>query len=213
MNLQAWSYLMEGLTKDGVDCHSMRDDLGNGNAVEWETAIFLYGLIRRINPTNIIETGRHYGLSSCMMAMALKDNYIDYPNRQPGHIYTCDPDSYNGRPEEIWAKCEVSEYITNYIGNSYSYCPKMNGPADVIFYDADHSAEALVNEFMHFSQYMSDKKIYLLWHDGRLDPREAEGIRQIKKDLIPLLTYKHMGHFAMRNFRGFDIIYLSNEDL
>ncbi|MCR4290483.1 MAG: class I SAM-dependent methyltransferase [Candidatus Scalindua sp.] len=46
----------------------------NTGSVEVEVADFLYGFIRMIKPTAILETGTHKGISAIYMAEALKDN-------------------------------------------------------------------------------------------------------------------------------------------
>ncbi len=46
----------------------------NTGSVELEVAEFLYGIIRMIKPTAILETGTHKGISAVYMAEALKEN-------------------------------------------------------------------------------------------------------------------------------------------
>ena len=46
----------------------------NTGSVEVEVAEFLYGFVRMIKPTAILETGTHKGISAAAMGLALKEN-------------------------------------------------------------------------------------------------------------------------------------------
>ena len=46
----------------------------NTGSVEMEVGEFLYGLVRMIKPTAILETGTYKGVSTALMAMALQEN-------------------------------------------------------------------------------------------------------------------------------------------
>ena len=62
----------------------------NDAGVEIETGEFLYSLIRILKPSNVLETGTHWGIGSSYMGMALKDN-------GSGHLDTVEfiPEIYN----------------------------------------------------------------------------------------------------------------------
>lgn len=62
---------------------STRDE----QSAEDEVSEFLYGLIRLIKPSVVIETGCYEGDTTEAMAIALKDNNF-------GKLYACDIDSY-----------------------------------------------------------------------------------------------------------------------
>lgn len=210
MNLEAWKILMEGSTPDGVDNHSVAPEYGNGSAIEQETSIFLYGLVRRLHPAIIFETGTNWGYSSACLALGLVDAAKDYPN-QLGHLYTVDSSGYDGKPEALWEKIGVNRVITHYVENSWS-CKPIAPWADLIFFDADHSAEEIIKEFINWFPYMNVNGCWTAWHDTRLDKRAAPGIQAIldMKDLWET-KYNTVQRVHMRNFRGLDLAQFRND--
>ena len=122
MNLEKWSILLRGVTKDGVDCHSVAPEYGNGYAIELETGIFLYGFVRRLNPRLIAETGTHWGFSGACMALALEDSYLDYPNNL-GCLFSVDHMDYEKKPEHLWESLGVDDTVLHVIADSRSVMP------------------------------------------------------------------------------------------
>ena len=208
MNLQAVSILHANLQLDGESL-AASEEFGGRNSAEIETGIFLMALVRRIKPLVILQSGTHFGFSSCWMSIGLKDNWIPCPHRQPGHLYTCDVGDYDQRPEKLWQRCGVEQFATNYVIDSLKFEPPIQF-ADFIFLDADHGKQFVVDEWNHYRQYFNPMKITVAFHDSRLDPREADAISEIMAHHLP--NYRHTAHFAMRNLRGLDLITLSNEN-
>lgn len=46
----------------------------NDAGVECEVGELLYSMVRILKPARVLETGTHYGIGSCYMALALKEN-------------------------------------------------------------------------------------------------------------------------------------------
>lgn len=212
MDLNAWKILMEGSVIDGVDNHTIGDAWGGGQAVELETGLFLYSLVRRLNPTTCLETGTHWGFSAACIALALKDQHKDYPHKPHPMLYTCDPAAYDQKAEALWDKIGVSDYVYHHIGESYTWEPPCPNNVRFCWYDGDHSAKAILTEFRHFAPYYDPKRIVIGAHDVRLDRRMPTGLKQIL-DEIHLYPYKHIAHLALRNYRGADFIQMTNEPL
>lgn len=204
MDLNKLNALLQGATMDGCDCHTASIELGNGNAIEVETAIFLYGFVRRYHPAVIVETGTHFGYSSAAIASALVDAAEDYP-QQLGHLWTVDTDAYEGKPEKLWDSIGVSHAITHYVEDSrYVAAEKIPPMISLLWLDADHSAEAIIAEFENYSPFLDPNGYIVTFHDSRLDKRLDPGIEEIKR--IIRSRGQKPEHIAMRNFRGFDMI-------
>lgn len=54
--------------------HSIGFHSFNDAGIECETGEFLYGLVRILQPNNILETGTHWGIGAAYMGMGLLDN-------------------------------------------------------------------------------------------------------------------------------------------
>lgn len=219
MDLKAWKILLDGMEADGTSCTTASREYGHGNAVEVETGIFLYGLVRRYQPANILETGCHWGYSSAWMAMGLKDNRFFYPNKKANALITLDMTAYDGKPEALWEKVGVSEFIFHLIKNSEDP-ESYNGihPPECIelfWQDADHSAEAIVREFDAAAHLLSRERCIIGYHDTSLDRRMNAGVIEIIQKLIYMrenrVGWQFISHVPMRNMRGLDLIYLSQE--
>ena len=217
INLDAFRILLEGATKDGVDCYSAAEAYGNGSAIEIETGIFLYGLVRRYKPRLVLETGTHWGFSAAWIALALQDNGKDYPDFA-GHLITIDADGYNGRPKDLWKKLQLSN-ITHVIGNSED--PRtleqltLHSCIDAIWFDADHSAGAIWREYKTYHPYLNKDQALIGFHDTRLDKRMDEGVKAIVNNLYDEICdeksshkWKFIEHVPWRNLRGLDLIFL-----
>ena len=179
LQLSKLIHLTTGITADGVDCLSAPTEYGNGNAIEVESAIYLYATVLRFNPTVVVETGTHWGYSSSFILCALNDKESVYPKNR--HLYTIDSSAYEGKPEKLWANLGVSHLATHFIADSREsgHLIPNDRPIDFLWLDADHSAESVVAEWEQFAPRLNPYRALIGFHDTRLDPREAEGIKQI----------------------------------
>lgn len=218
MNLKAWEVLSSGSEPDGVNCITVSHEYGHGNAQELETALFIYGLLRREKPILCLESGTHWGFSSAVMALALKDNAACYPHLQYGHLLTIDVNDYDHRGEKLWEKIGVRDFITRFVGSSEDPAlashlgQQLPTPLSFVFFDADHAAEALWAEYNNYLPYMDKKRCIWGTHDGVLDRRLRPGIQLCVEDMKKRKIWKHVEQLSFLNLRGLDFVLLSNED-
>jgi len=92
----------------------------------------------------------------------------------------------------------------------------------------------VVAEWNAFAPFLNPKRCLVAFHDTRLDPREAVGVKRIHDRLtlgderlflpelrdamtfdtgVYLPDYKYVSLMPLRNMRGLDILFLSNEEL
>lgn len=210
MDLKAWKILMEGLTPDGIDCHSYSPALGNGSTVEFETSLLLYSLVRRFNPLTICDTGTHYGVATACMALGLKDNWVDYQHKSKGTIWTVDSTDYP-QSGPLWEKLGVREFIRKWVSDSL--VAPVPQDIDLLFLDSDHKASHIIAEWNHFAPSLNRKRALVLNHDTCLDPRSGDAMREILANrLDPILEYRLVSYLPLRNMRGIDLLMLSNEE-
>ncbi len=110
---------------DSTGRYHMADDGG----VETEVGEFLYGLIKVLQPENILETGTYTGVSALYMGAALKDN---------GHglLTTIEYERFHkDRAEKLWQKCDVSQYILCELKSSLDFQPDRQ--YELIFLDSE----------------------------------------------------------------------------
>ena len=218
MNLEVWKMLTEGAEFDGCGSTTVGVPHGNGYAIELETALFLYGLVRREQPTFVIETGTHLGFSAAVIGLALKDNSLSHPRKMEGALFSVDSGAYEGKPEALWKRCELGNIVhkvaDSEISATYEKVP--DGVVDLVWYDADHSAEAIVREYDSTFRCLNKKRCIIGWHDTKLDERMPGGIYLILEDLkkrrLNGTGWKHISHWGLRNMRGADFVMLSSED-
>lgn len=90
----------------------------NDAGVEAEVGELLYGFVRVLQPDRILETGTHWGVGSCYMAMGLKDN-------GKGELDTFEflPEIYEVAKKRFeWT--ELDSYINNYLMDVAKWKPK-----------------------------------------------------------------------------------------
>ncbi|NBW15992.1 MAG: class I SAM-dependent methyltransferase [Caulobacteraceae bacterium] len=214
MNISRFARLFDNIEKDGVDCHTVAKEHGNGNAIEAESGLLLYSMVHRFNPTTVVETGTHWGFSSACIACGLHDLESAYPRGR--RLHTIDSSAYDGKPELLWKSIGVDSMISHYIADSRTGEANLppNTVIDFLYLDADHSAESVVAEWEQLAPMLSRHRALVAFHDTRLDPREADGIKQILAgNMAPLPDYKFVGWLPIRNYRGIDFLLLSNEQI
>lgn len=218
MNLEVWKILTEGVEYDGCGSTTVGAPHGNGYAIELETALLLYGLVRREQPTFVIETGTHWGFSAAVIGLALKDNSLSHPRKMEGALFSVDSGAYEGKPEALWKRCELGNIVhkvaDSEISATYEKVP--DGVVDLGYYDADHDGPAIFREYSSTLRCLNRRRCILAWHDTSLDKRMAGGIYLILEDLKKRQQdgsgWRHISHWPMRNMRGIDLTLLSNED-
>lgn len=217
MDLNAWKILLEGCTADGTVCTTAGVPFGGGNAVECETGIFLYALMRRFQPQTVFESGSHWGFSSACMALGLKDNVKLYPRKSCGKLYTMDMNEYEGKPEALWKRIGVDNVIHLICSSEEAESYKQIDPNmkfEWVWADADHDGPAIMREFDNYLPFLSRKRCIIGFHDTSLDDRMHAGIMSILEKLTAMKEAKtgweFISHWPMRNMRGMDLIMLNN---
>lgn len=210
-------YLFAGAEWDTVQSLTARHEVGHGNAIECESALLLYALVHRYDPITVVETGTHFGFSSAAIASALADRESFQPKGRM--IHTMDMHSYDQKPEKLWDAIGVSHVVKHYIADTLEKPPRqilppLAGTVDFLWLDASHAAEDVITEFQRFAPLLNRERAIVGFHDTTLDPREAEGIRQILNGpMSPINEYKFASFVPIRNMRGIDFLFLSNEEL
>jgi predicted O-methyltransferase YrrM len=194
---------MADVTPDGVNCHTAGRQYGHGQAVEVETGMFLYGLVRRFHPRCVVETGTHLGFGTSWVACALKDNVADYSHHKVGHIYTIDVLNHDNRADELWDKLGVRKFVSRFVCRGDAWPIDLHAPIDLLWLDADHSAESIVTEFEHFKDFLADECL-IVFHDTTSDVRMDAGVREIERRLVA--SGAQTSRIALRNMRGLDLI-------
>ena len=192
--------LVSGARFDGVDSMIAADRDGQATAIELESGLLLYSLVRRMRPRVVVETGTHKGFSGAWIACALKDNHEMNVSIPAGHLHTIDANRYDGVPEHLWIELEVDRYITHYIGDSHAIPVPVSMFIDFLWLDADHSAESINAEWDYLHGRLADP-CWVAFHDTYLDARMNRGIEIIKTkaknkgltvDLLQLHSQPHL---------------------
>jgi predicted O-methyltransferase YrrM len=90
-------------------------------SLETEVGEFLYGLVRMVKPTWILETGTYHGVSASYMADALKDNKLEIGH---GGVVTLEYEPKNLEiAKELFKKLGVDPWIYAELVSSLDYVP------------------------------------------------------------------------------------------
>jgi len=205
--------LLEGATLQSVGCHTAHDQYGGGNAVEIETAHFLYGLVRRLMPRMIVETGTYYGFSTAWIALALEDNAAGCNDLSNSRIATVD---FMDHPENLslWEKVQVQPWIHRHVADSrtWNYGESYgNMPIDILFLDGSHREDDVLIEVRNFIPFLNREQCLILFHDTHLDDREGRAVEAISRNHDEFFAeYLYVSHIPWRTMRGLDMIFLNN---
>jgi len=176
--------------------------LNSGIGCTIEDYEFIYGLTALLRPRTIVEIGTNTGVSSIVMALALKENNID------GKIYTFDisKDWIEVARKQI-KEMKLEIYINSFLGNS-SHARHLNiREYDLAFIDGDHTYEGVKKDF----ENLKDRAKYILFHDTQ----SCEGVTKFISELKgEKLSFKrkirgnvyNMGEFkTSASFPGFTL--------
>lgn len=110
---------------DGSSDFSSFNDAG----IECETGEFLYSLVRLLKPSNVLETGTHWGVGASYMGLALKDN-------NNGHLDTVEflPEIHSRAVQRI-ATVGLNAQVTCHLMDVATYQPSVN--YDLILLDTE----------------------------------------------------------------------------
>jgi predicted O-methyltransferase YrrM len=110
--------------------HHQKYQRFNTGGVEVEVGEFLYGLVRMLKASSILETGTHLGISSAYMGMALKANarVLGDPGVErcfiAGSLTTLEIFAENKKvAEDLWKSVGVDSFVNCVLQRSVEYVP------------------------------------------------------------------------------------------
>lgn len=126
----------------------------NDAGVECETGEFLYGMIRVLQPDNVLETGTHVGVGASYIGMGLKHNH----NGNLDSIEFLKPNHLEAKYRIT--KLGVGEHVTLYLQDSLSFEPSVN--YDFMFLDTE--PQIRFKELIKFYPHLKEGG-YVFIHD------------------------------------------------
>lgn len=183
--------------------------MADSGGIESEIGEFLYGMIKVLQPDQILETGTYTGISAMYMAAALKDN-----NR--GHITTLEiTKEHKDRAEKLWQAVDLSAQITCELQ------PSLDFDTDTTygFMFLDSEPDIRFQELLKFFPYLKPGGFIgvhdLHRHLGQHDNKE-HGFGwpwgKIPTPLVELLLSDQLRVVSFPTPRGFTLFYRPKED-
>jgi len=157
-------------------------------AIEIETGKLLYGLIRAIKPTNVVETGTFEGFSAVNIAKALKKN-------GEGFLYTIDIKDYGSK--EIFKEYGVDKWIESIIGLSPRTLEEIASVIniDFTFLDGEHSYNAVYSELEVLHKHIRAGS-YITGHDYCRYKSIKQAVDEFVKKYSPMYEKVIISTFA-----------------
>ena len=132
---------------------TINEHVPDKDSTEMGERLFIYGLVRALNPKVCVETGTHSGLTALYIAQALYDN-------KRGKLYTCDPYEW-GAKGNFRKFPDLERRINFQIVKGVEFAiPEW----DFWFVDGYHEREEVLAELEHFLPFASKRAVILL-HD------------------------------------------------
>jgi predicted O-methyltransferase YrrM len=179
------------LNKHDPDFLAVRDLImpGGHSNEEWQSglgrqAYLLYGLVRSLKPTTIIEIGSARGLSACTMGLACRHNNL-------GKVFAVDPHNLNdwtdspkvNREQLRFFESRIQAYdLSGYCeiiqATSEEAAKNWNRTIDLLFIDGDHSYEGVRKDFELFKPWLTPRSLVLFHDSGWEFNRGSQWYRQ-----------------------------------
>jgi predicted O-methyltransferase YrrM len=119
----------------------------NDGSVEIEVAEFLYGLVRLLKPSYVLDTGTHYGVSAAYMGQAMVDNGLE------GQLTSLEHNVfYHQQAQDLWNNLGLFSQITGLLGQSLEHEPKQ--PYDLMLLDTE--PDLRFKELVKFYPYLKE---------------------------------------------------------
>ena len=180
----------------------------NDGGVECEVGEFLYGLVRLLKPTNVLETGTHFGIGASYIGHALKDNGF-------GKLETLEflPEIQEVAKARITAQ-KLNDFVTLVSGDATKHVP--TALYDVVFLDTEPQTR-----FFELTKYFPHLKEggFIFIHDLHRHmhqiPNEEHGFAwpygKIPNEMHRLVSGGFLRPFHFANPRGLTGFYKVSE--
>jgi predicted O-methyltransferase YrrM len=159
--------------------------------VELEVCEFLYGLVRAIKPTDILECGTNVGYSAAAMGLALREN-MGASGLGYGHLTTLDVRDMGA--VERFKKLNIEAYVTFKLADSTAY--QTDTLYDLIFLDT--IPDLVLNELYHYEANLAPGAIIAI-HDSIVMPSKMEQANRWMKG-------KNWRTMRIQTARGLDLL-------
>lgn len=181
----------------------------NDAGLECEVGEFMYGLVRLLQPTQILETGTHVGVGAAYIGKALKDN-------NKGHLDTLEflPPNHMLAKVRI-AAMDLAFHVTCHLVDAAKFEPTVQ--YDMILLDTE--PQTRFNELLTYDKYLKPGG-YVFIHDlnrhmGQMDNAEHGfawpwGI--VPKQMAELVKQGKYRPFHFSNPRGLTGFYKVHPD-
>ena len=164
------NFLKQGLSRSEIDSYEA-DELGcslewndvkryRGKAVKDDAGVrsvasaVLYSLVRKYQPKMLVETGIHFGVSSTLFLLALKNNGF-------GKLVSIG--SWKDERRGSYIPESLKSNWTEIVGRSQNELPKLSGNIDFFCHDSEHSYDCMLFEYEWALAHM--KKGVIVTHD------------------------------------------------
>ena len=173
-------------------------------SVELEVGRFWYALVTMLRPTRMLETGTHFGYSTCCIAAALRDlSAIDGKRRE---LVTIDP----AEMAHLWEGTDLAPFIHWIPKTSFEVAKDFAGQTfDLLVLDSDHHYDTIMFELQAFEPTLKVGGALLL-HDSLYFDGVGAAVHQLNNnprfDCVTLPTPR-VHHNPPRRCPGISIIY------
>ena len=181
----------------------------NTGGVELEIGEFLYGLVRMMKPTLILETGTHIGIASLYIAAGLKKNEF-------GHLNTIEWEkTHLTKAKERWNMFGVNEFVTSFLISSSDF--KTQEMYDIIFLDTEPNLR--FGELLKFEKNLNEGGIIIIHDLGggmcQVDNKELGfgwPFGRLPDEIVELIEMDSLRPFHFATPRGLTCFYRPREE-
>jgi predicted O-methyltransferase YrrM len=145
-------------------------------SVEVEVGRVWYSLMMMMRPQRVLETGTHFGYSTCCIAAALRD--LSAVDGTPRELVTIDP----APMPHLWEGTDLAPFIRWIPKLSFDVAKDYAGERfDALVLDSDHSYDTIMFELMAFEPTLREGGTLLL-HDTLYFDGVGAAVRQLREN-------------------------------